>query len=311
VAWVSIHGSSDGENGQQHTIPPVTNALPHPDSFVKLLASMIYRSYQPPPPLSFFVEGFWYYEGHTSGHPKDKLLPDGAMELIVDLTDVPKKLHESADPRRFTTFRNCWISGMQQGFLIIGSEPNSSMMGARFRPGGAFPFFGFPMSELSADVVELENIWKRDALLLREQLLAQPTPERKFAVLERFLFGLARERLALDRAVGFSLSRIAGTQGCTIGELADRSGLSQKSLIARFDKVVGLTPKFASRIFRFQRVLRNVGDRESVEWTQMALDCGYYDQAHFNHDFREFSGITPGEYLHSRGPFPNWLPLYS
>ena len=59
---------------------------------------------------------------------------DGAMELIIDLTDVPKKLYQSHGGR-FKTFRNCWISGLQQEFLIIGNEPNSSMMGARFRPG--------------------------------------------------------------------------------------------------------------------------------------------------------------------------------
>lgn len=272
---------------------------------------MIYRAYQPPPPLAYFVEGFWYYEGHTAGHPKDKLLPNGAMEMIIDLTEVPKKLYSSDHSGRFTTFRNCWISGMQDRFLIIGNEPNSSMMGARFRTGGAFPFFGFPMSELSADVVPLEDVWKCAALRLREQLLEQRQVEGKFAVLERFLLERARHRLAADGAVRFSLHEIARPSACSVRDLADRTGLSQKGLIARFDKVVGLTPKVVSRIFRFQRVLQTVGHRDAIEWTPLALDCGYYDQAHFNHDFREFSGITPGEYLHSRGEYPNWLPMYS
>jgi AraC-like DNA-binding protein len=272
---------------------------------------MLFRAYQPLPPLAYFVEGFWYYEGHTAGHPRDKLLPDGAMELIIDLTDVPKKLYHSERNNRYTTFRDCWISGMQQQFLIIGNEPNSSMMGVRFRTGGAFPFFGFPMSELSADVVALESLWKRDALWLREQILEQPQIDAKFAVLERFLLQRGRERLAPDAAVSFSLQRIAAPGACTVRELADRTGLSQKGLIGRFEKFVGLTPKFTGRVLRFQRVLQTVGQDDCVEWTRVALDCGFYDQAHFNHDFREFSGITPGEYLHRRGPYPNWLPIYS
>src|SRR5688500_1084951 len=98
---------------------------------------MIFRLHVPAPPLYHFIEHSWYYEGHTAGTPCDKLLPDGEMELIIDLTDVPKKLYQNHG-RRLRTFRNCWISGLQQGFLVIGNEPNSSMMGARFHPGGGY-----------------------------------------------------------------------------------------------------------------------------------------------------------------------------
>ncbi len=270
---------------------------------------MIYRSYTPAPPLSYFVEALWYYAGLTSAHRREKLLPDGAMELVIDLTEIPKKLHDSAHPERFTTFRKCWISGMQQGFLIIGNEPDSSMIGARFRTGGAFPFFGFPMSELSSQVVEMDLIWKRDILALREQLLEQPAAEGKFAVLESFLIERARQGLAADHTVSFALRQIAASPAPSVRELAGRIGLSQKGLISRFNNRVGLTPKAISRVFRFQRVIQTVSRKEPLDWADLAVACGYYDQAHFNHEFRRFSGLSPTQYLHrTGGDYLNWVP---
>lgn len=267
---------------------------------------MIYRSHAPAPPLSHFIELLWYYEGLTSPHQREKLLPDGSMELVIDLTEVPKKLHDSASPERFTLFRKCWISGMQPGFLIIGNEPDSSMMGAHFRTGGAFPFFGFPLAELASQVVELDLVWKRDVLALRERLLEQPTIEAKFARLKAFLTERARQRLRTDRAVDFALSELASSPSLPVRELASRIGLSQKSLIARFNHRVGLAPKLVSRVYRFQRAVEAVARKRFDDWAALAVECGYYDQAHFNHEFRQFSGLRPTEYL-SRGPSSNLL----
>ncbi len=270
---------------------------------------MLYRSYTPGLPLAHYIEYFWYYEGLTSPHAREKLLPDAAMELVIDLTDVPKKLHDNTHPRRFTTFRNSWISGMQQGFLVIGNEPDSSMMGVHFRTGGAFPFFGFPMAELASQVVELERVWNADALELRERLLEQPAVDGKFRVLGAFLLARARRRLEPDGAVNFALRQIAAGPELAVRKLAQDLGLSQKTLISRFNTRVGLAPKRMGRVYRFQRVLQEVKRKECVDWADLAVNCGYYDQAHFNHDFREFSGLSPTQYLRCNlGDLLNWIP---
>ena len=60
---------------------------------------------------------------------------------------------------------------------------------------------------------------------------------------------------------------------------------------------VGLTPKLYSRIERFQHVLRSVELCDEVDWVGVATSCGYFDQAHFIHDFREFTGLRPSDYL--------------
>jgi hypothetical protein len=131
---------------------------------------MLFRLRKPRPPLSHFVEHVWFYRDLQVGHRREKLLPDAAMEFIIDLTDSPKKLFNGTTTQ-FRTYRNAWISGMHRRFLVIGAENKSSMIGAHFHAGGAAPFFRFPLSELAGDVVELDLIFKREILALRDRIL--------------------------------------------------------------------------------------------------------------------------------------------
>jgi hypothetical protein len=80
-------------------------------------AAMIYRLRVPRRPLSYFVENLWFYRDLEVDHRKEKLLPDAAMELIIDLGDGPKKLYERRDISRYRDFQRCWISGMQDNTL--------------------------------------------------------------------------------------------------------------------------------------------------------------------------------------------------
>ncbi|MGC4054112.1 MAG: helix-turn-helix domain-containing protein [Paludibaculum sp.] len=94
-------------------------------------------------------------------------------------------------------------------------------------------------------------------------------------------------------------------QASRIGALAAQTGLSPKRFIERFKAAVGLSPKHYCRILRFQGALALAEQGRRVEWTRIALDCGYFDQAHFIHDFRSFAGITPTGYQSDRTEFRN------
>ncbi|MGH9555128.1 MAG: DUF6597 domain-containing transcriptional factor [Terriglobales bacterium] len=270
---------------------------------------MIFRQRFPGPPLNSFVEHLWYYDDLEVSHTKEKLLPNGAIELILDLSEGPKRLYDNRDLSRYSNRRRAWISGMQPGYLVIGAEKGSSMMGAHFRTGGAAPFFGFPISELTSSVVELDLIWKRQILALREQILEAPTVARKFDLLEQYLLSVARSRLEPDRTVAAALATLRTWPVLSLRDLAAQLGLSQKQMIARFDSRVGLTPKLTSRVFRFQKVLRKVHGNRAPNWPDVALDCGYYDQPHLIHEFQEFAGISPGFYATHQSEYPDYIIL--
>ena len=111
---------------------------------------------------------------------------------------------------------------------------------------------------------------------------------------------------ALHPAVTFALDTFAGSPHVDrIAAVADSTGLSAKRFIERFKASVGMAPKQYCRILRFQRALRHAEAGRRVDWTRIALDCGYFDQAHFIHDFRSFAGITPTGYEAGRTQFRN------
>jgi AraC-like DNA-binding protein len=268
---------------------------------------MIYRLRVPRAPLSYFVENLWFYQDLEVDHTKEKLLPDASMELIIDLGQGAKKLYDRRDRVTYTGYNRCWVNGMQRQYLIIGAEPGSSMMGAHFRTGGAAPFFGFPLSELASQVVELDLIWKREILALREQLLEAASIDAKFDLLERYLIAKAQSRLEPDKTIVAALKTLRSWPVMPLRELASHLGLSHKQMIARFDCRVGLTPKQTSRILRFRKSLDAAYSVTSADWSGIAADCGYYDQAHMIHEFQEFAGMTPAEYRRNRTEYPHYV----
>jgi AraC-like DNA-binding protein len=135
--------------------------------------------------------------------------------------------------------------------------------------------------------------------------LAAVSPPEKLDALERVMAEAWTES-AGDPAVDFALDAIARRpQAANIAAVADRIGLSSKRLVERFKTAVGVAPKRYCRILRFQHALKCAERGRRVDWTQIAVGCGYFDQAHFIHDFRSFAGITPTGYDAGRTQFRN------
>ena len=271
---------------------------------------MIYRIHTPRGPLSEFIEWLWYYEGLVPVAPMERVLPHGALELIIDLRSEPKRLFDRVDQGRFTSFRRGWLSGAQSGYIIIEAMAGASMIGAHFKPGGAHPFFRLPMTEFQDSVVELESVWGRAFDRLRDELLEASTVASKFWVLEEFLLERARGSPAPPRRVSYALRRFeAAPSTQTIRNLAGELGVSHKHFIHEFSQWAGLTPKLFCRIRRFQQVLGRIEASRAVEWADVSNACGYYDQAHFIRDFHLFSGLNPSAYLTHRGEYLNFVPF--
>lgn len=270
---------------------------------------MVTSLYRPTHPLSQFIEFFWFHKDFVSSHRMERILPDATFELVINLDPVPRKLFDRRDRSRYREFRRAWWSGTHSEFIVIDVLPCASMMGVHFRPGGAAPFLGMPASELTDQVIESDTLWGTRANDLREHLLEQPTPEAKFHALEEFLLRVARG-LERSAAVRHALRRfMAVPHESSMRAVAAELGISHKHFIAQFRDEVGLTPKRFCRIRRFQHVLRQIEEHKAIEWADVASACGYYDQAHFIHDFQGFSGLNPSAYLTQRGEYLNFVPI--
>jgi len=256
------------------------------------------------------VEAFYCYEGDAPQHIKERRLPDGSMELVVNLHEDTIRVYDRQHTDRVQSFSGCVLSGAHSEFSVIDTATLVSTIGVHFKPGGAFPFLRMPATELSSQVIDLSALWGAEATDLREQLLAAHAADTKFYILEQFLLEHAGGLDSTHPAVRYALAEFQTiAERRSIAEITKELGLSPKRFIQVFSEAVGLTPKLFCRILRFQRVLCRLEKGASVEWKDIALDCGYYDQAHFNHDFQAFSGLTPSSYLTRRSEFRNHVPL--
>jgi AraC-like DNA-binding protein len=193
------------------------------------------------------------------------------------------------------------VSGAQCRFTILDTSRPLSLMGVRFRPGGGFPFFAIPAGELQNLSVPLDTLWREGAARLREQLLEAQTPAARFDILECALLQRLRAGRSRSPAVRYAIGRFKdATQATSVAAVVERTGFSQRHFIASFRDEVGLTPKMFARITRFRRVIDSLQGSAQVDWSALALECGYFDQAHFIHDFRDFAGISPSAYLRHR-----------
>lgn len=268
---------------------------------------MIYRIHIPVPSLSPFMEHFFYYEGHYASHTMEKFLPDGSMDLLIDLTEKPKKLFHDEEGSSYSTYNKSWISGMKTNFILIDASV-TSMIGVHFRPGGVYPFFNFPVAELNDATVEMDAIWNTEIHSIRDAILNAVSIEEKFAILENHFIN--KKRCEANPLVAYAVAQLQHSpQVWTIEKLSQKTGVTGKHLISLFKKYVGLSPKQVAKIARFQKVIQLIEQQRTIEWTSLAYECGYYDQAHFIHDFRSFSGINPSAYLMQRGEFINYLPV--
>ena len=270
---------------------------------------MIYRIYKPGLPLSQFIDFFFYYDGVHLDHSMEKLLPDGSIDLLIDLTETPKKLYHNEEATSYTSFKRSWVSGMKTNYILIDASV-SNMIGVHFKPGGCYPFVDFPMLELNDLTIDLESVWGKEANSIREAILHEPGIDRRFSILENYFLQKGKNKMENHVLVHYSVNELVQSpQMWTIKNLSDKTGITQKHLITLFKKYVGLSPKMFSRINKFQKVIRSIEQQKKIDWSMLAFECGYFDQAHFIKEFQAFSGINPAAYLEKRGPYLNYLPI--
>jgi AraC-like DNA-binding protein len=167
------------------------------------------------------------------------------------------------------------------------------LLGIRFAPGGTLPFLPVPPGELTDRIIPLDELARAWAEELCASLEAVRTWQEKFSVVEavliRRLCAASLPRVSLQPG----LARLVRSGGrLSVEQLAADLGLSHRQLQRRFLQEVGLGPKLLGRILRFQQVFRAV-EQPGTDWASVALECGYYDQAHLIRDFRQFAGQTP------------------
>lgn len=250
-------------------------------------------------PLASVVERIWDFEGRTT-HRRERVFPNGNVELIVQLDDRYHDVHDGVEE---LTSPTC-VTGVQAGPMVVQAPRRPCrVLGVRFHPPGAWAVLEHPLAELTGVTIDLRDIAGSAAEELADRCADAVDARDRLCRTIGWLGDRLNRSSMVSRtspAVCWVADRIIAERGAVrIASLRDRTGLGAGRLAAAFLEQVGVTPKRFARVHRFRHALDMLNGRVS-SLADIALRAGYYDQPHMNAEFRELAGLTPGEFLATR-----------
>lgn len=225
--------------------------------------------------------------------PRNLVLPaTTAVPLIVKLRDSAHR------PAQF-------VMGAQGSFSVPEGACAPSYLELWLAPLGAYTLLGLPVNKLGGQPVDLGEVLGATGTRLGEQLREAPTWCQRFTLLDEFLLSRLDCGPRPSPEVRRAWQRLMASGGSIpVGRIADEVGWSHKHLIPKFRQQIGLAPKTAARLVRFDGVWRHLDAHRPPDWGGLAADAGYADQAHLVRDFRRYTGVTPTEFLTRMRGFP-------
>jgi len=251
-----------------------------------------YHEYKPHSILEDNVKCFWIHEGRFSAETTQDITPDGAVELIFNFGS-PYLLLTTTPPTRLPA---AIIVGFQNKTMPIRVDGTVKVVAARLFAWGALALLHDEVQAITNAVIALSAEW--NSLVQRlEQYVMTGDYEKAWTTLQEFLIQRTLTRNYDIRLVQTAAKLLHYTKGqCRIEDLADYCHASVRQLQRRFQDVVGTSPKVFARTLRFEQAQRRLMFDPDADLTELAYECGYFDQAHFIKEFRAFTDKTPTEY---------------
>jgi AraC-like DNA-binding protein len=253
----------------------------------------------PDPRLAGLVHRYAGYS-HRSARSLRRREPAQDMVTLILGFDSPIRV---SGPGSAITEASSFVAALDDRYAITEERRTPHGMQVDLSPLGAYMLLGVPMRDLSELIVPFEHVTGAPATQLIEQLFLTRGWESRFRLLDAFILARFQEARPPFADITWAWRRLSETGGrLPISALAEELGCSRRHLTARFREQVGPTPKAAARILRFARAKKMLSGDGGQRFAEIALDCGYYDQAHLNRDFRQMAGTTPSDFLAGQMP---------
>lgn len=216
-----------------------------------------------------------------------RAMPHPAVTMAVEFGDRPFDIHGAAGHMRTQSL----AAGLAFSAFQVRAEGVECVQ-IRLSPLAAHAVLGLPLAELRGNVVALDELWGRDTRCLRERLHHARTWAERFALIDTELRTRLHAGRPVDPEVAWVWRRIVTGHGqVRVGDLAARTGWSRQRMWSRFGSQIGLTPKRAAMLVRFDHAVHRLVRGHAP--ARVAADGGYADQSHLHHDVRAFTGTTP------------------
>ncbi|MFQ3546059.1 helix-turn-helix domain-containing protein [Halobacillus rhizosphaerae] len=250
-----------------------------------------YKEHQPSQRLRTYTACYWTLDYHPGSQIiPHRILPDGCLDIIFDLTaSTPEK--------------GAFVTGLMTQFEVVNFSSRQHFLGIRFFSTHAQRFIKYPPEELLGYPVSLENVWGKDALSFFQEIQEAEGTEERINKIETKLMDMINNTdiHSSSKLLEQSIQHIYSANGMSSVQLLAKNLIqSERNLRRIFNQELGVSPKEFSRIIRFQSLLKDLHDSRSADFMETALKYGYYDQAHFNHDFKSFYGLVPSAVFPSK-----------
>lgn len=250
----------------------------------------VYRSREPGPALRTFVSELWFARG-TLGAPSERIAPTGAAVLGIVLGDPILQIPGNGNGHPFEAGKG-FLIGPADEAMVNDPAGETWAVGIVATPIGCAAAFGVRPGTIRGRIVD-PAAWA--GFTVRNQLAGLP-PEAALDRVERALEEhLAPPDPGLAR-IGAAVDALTAAPTRPIAAIAADLGISHGHLDREFGRIVGLTPRVLARVLRLRALVASIDVYGKVEWTALAAELGWFDQAHLIRDFRRFTGVTPGEY---------------
>lgn len=256
---------------------------------------MNYQSFEPSDILADFVKCYWTLVSPGDGTlEKQTIVPDGCMEMIFHYGDHYRQYVENGasiiQPK-------CFVFGQLTRPLEIEPMGVTGIFSVRFHPNGFLPFTSIRIKEIENTAVSMERLFGDEGNDISQSILAAESTSERINLIDGFLMGRLSDIETVDRIVKSAVDTILTANGqLSIDQLSRQININRRQLERKFMSTIGLSPKQLSKTIRLQSALKSLLSNSFKSLTELALDGEYYDQSHFNKDFKELTGFTPSEF---------------
>lgn len=260
----------------------------------------------PSPALAPYIRHYWLLETDSIDRSTERIIPSGNIQMVF-YRGNPVSLSSSQNTSLIDS--KAVLCGQFVGFSDLSYTGNIRILAVVFHTYAASAFFRMPVSDFCDQKFTADEVGDRELLELEDRILNETEDRHCICMVEQFLL----QRLTPPKAYNLdrmrsAISFINRRKGeIRISELASSVFLSTKQFQRVFTGHVGISPKDFLRIVRFQHALYVLQSSPEINFSQLACECGFYDQPHLINEFKVFSGYTPKEYLAVCAPYSDYF----